>query len=63
MDHCKQSIWRLGAWVSRRWREQEGIDLEGTRDRAASDREEERYGDEAAQENTKGRILTQVVLL
>ena len=28
MDLCEISVWRPGAWVSWRWWEQEGVDLE-----------------------------------
>ena len=33
LDLCKRSIRRLGAWVSRRWWDQEGLYLEGGRER------------------------------
>ena len=33
LDLCEQSVRRLGAWVSWRWWEQEGIDLGGERGR------------------------------
>ena len=41
MDICEQSVRRPGAWVYRRWWEQEKIDLEVEMERAtaASDRE------------------------
>ena len=57
MDLCEQSVRRTGAWVSRRWWEQDGINLIGARDReaAAADGEEERIREEAAREETKGR--------
>ena len=44
LDLCERSIWRLVDWVSRRWWDQEVLDLEGVRERAAmtSDGEEEK---------------------
>ena len=35
MDLCKRDTWRPGARVSRKWWEQDGIDLEGEKKRAA----------------------------
>ena len=35
LDLCEQSLWRPGAWVSRQWWEQKGLDLEGAEDRAS----------------------------
>ena len=29
LDLCEKSVWRTGAWVSQRWWDQEGLDLEG----------------------------------
>ena len=57
MDLCEQSVRRTGAWVSRRWWEQDGINLIGARDweAEAADGEEERIREEAAREETKGR--------
>ena len=45
---------RLGAWVSWRWWEKEGLDLAGARDQAVETvgGEEERSGEEAVQEET-----------
>ena len=42
LDLCERSDRRPGAWVSRRWWEQDILDLEGTKERAAveSDGEE-----------------------
>ena len=37
LDLCEQSIWRPGAWVSWKWWEKEGIDLEGSRRAAAAE--------------------------
>ena len=31
LDLCEEGVRRPGAWVSRRWWEQEGIDLAGAR--------------------------------
>ena len=49
---------------SRRCWEQEGIDLEGVRERVATEvgGEEEKYREGAVQEETPGRILRHVVL-
>ena len=57
MDLCEQSVWRPGAWVYRRWQEKEGLELEEARDwaAAATDRDEEKSGEEAAQEETAFR--------
>ena len=57
LDLCERFVWRPGAWVSQRWWEQEGIDLEGAKERAVaeSDGEEEKYGEGAAQEETPGQ--------
>ena len=48
LDLCKKNVQRPGAWVAWRWWEQEGIDIAGTRARAATaeDGEEERSGEE-----------------
>ena len=35
MDLCERATQRLGVRVSRRWREQDGIDLEGSKKRAS----------------------------
>ena len=57
MDPCERSVCRPGKWVSRWWGVQEGLDLGGARERASpeTDREEEKRGEEAAQEETKYR--------
>ena len=57
LDLYERYVRRPGAWVSLKWWEQDGIDLEGERERAAaaSDGEEEKYGEEAVQEETTGR--------
>ena len=57
VELCERSARRLGAWVSRRWWEQEGMDLERAKDRAAadSDGEEAQRKEGAAQEETPGR--------
>ena len=47
MDLYEKSVQRPVAWVSRCWWDQEGLDLEETKERAAveSDREEAQCGD------------------
>ena len=57
LDLCEQSVRRPGAWVSWPWWEQEGLDLEGAKEKAAakSDGEEEKCGEGAAQEETMGQ--------
>ena len=57
LDLCERSVWRPGAWVSLQWWEQEGLNLEGAKERAAaeSDREEAKYGEGSAQEETPGQ--------
>ena len=52
LDLCERLVRRPRAWFSRRWWEQEGLDLAGVRERAeevedgeAEDREEERGGE------------------
>ena len=54
---CERSVRRPGAWLSWWWWEQEGLDLEGAKERAAakSDIEEAQYKEGAAQEETPGR--------
>ena len=54
---CERSVRRPGAWVSWRWWEKEGLDLEGAKERAAaeSDGEEVQGKEGTAQEDTKGR--------
>ena len=57
LDLCERSVWRTGLWVSWRWWEQEGLDLEGEKERAAteSDGEEEQFKEEGMeQEETTG---------
>ena len=46
MDLCVKSSWRPGAWVSLRWWEQDGLDLEGGKNRTS----EESDGEEAISE-------------
>ena len=41
LDLCERSAWRLGAWVSRRCWEQDDLDLEGAKKRAAAELERE----------------------
>ena len=49
MDLCEQSILRPGAWLYRQWWEQEGLDLEGAKEKEVteSDGEEEKRGEGA----------------
>ena len=58
MDLCERLVRRPGAWVSRRWWEQEGLNLSGKRERAAVAAEGEagRIGEDAVREDTMGRI-------
>ena len=37
LDLCERSVRRPLAWVSRRWWEKEGLELEGEKERAAAD--------------------------
>ena len=46
LDLCERSAQRLAAWVSRRWQKQDGLDLEGTKERAAAESD----GEEAISE-------------
>ena len=57
LELCEKSVQRPGAWVSRRWREKKGLDLEREKERAVteSDREEAQYKEGEAQEETPGR--------
>ena len=58
LNLCKRSDWRPGAWVSWQWWDQDGLDLEGAKERAAaeSDREEAQSEEEGlAQEEMMGR--------
>ena len=58
LELCERSVRKTGAWVSWRWWEQEGLDLEGTKEIAAaeSDGEEAQCKEEGmAQEETTGR--------
>ena len=36
LDLCERSDWMPGAWVYRKWREQDGLDLEGAKEREAA---------------------------
>ena len=36
LDFCERFVWRPGTWVSWRWWEQEGIDVEGVREIATA---------------------------
>ena len=57
MDLSEQSVQRKEAWVYWRWWEQEGLDLEGAKEKAAaeSDGEGDKYRAGAAQEETPVR--------
>ena len=58
MDLCERSTWRPGAWVYQRWWEQEHLDLEGEKNRAAAESDvEEAIGKEEGMplETTTGR--------
>ena len=48
LELCEKTVRRPGAWVDRRWWEQYGIDLAGTRavEEAAADGEEVSEGEE-----------------
>ena len=37
LDLYERSAWRPGVWVSRRWWEHDGLDLEGAKKRAAAE--------------------------
>ena len=37
MDLCERYVLRPGAWVSRKWWDQEGLDLEESKERAAEE--------------------------
>ena len=54
---CEQSVQRPGAWISWRWWEQEGLDLAWAREQAvaATDREDERSGEDSEKEETACR--------
>ena len=47
MDLCKEVVRRLGMWVTKRWREQEGLDLGGARKMVVA-------ADEEGTEDTEG---------
>ena len=57
MDLCERYIRRTEDWVSRIWRDQEAIDIEGGKERAVaeSEVEEEKYGEGSAQEEIPGQ--------
>ena len=57
LEIYEKPVRRPGAWVYRQWWDQEGLDLEGVKERvmAESDGEEEKCGEEAVQEETPGR--------
>ena len=37
LNLCERSAWRPGAWVSWQWWDQDGLDLEGEKERAAAE--------------------------
>ena len=37
LDLCERYVWRLGAWASWKWWGQEGMDLEGSKERAVDE--------------------------
>ena len=45
MDQCEEMVQMTGAWVAKRWWEQEGLDLAGAR-AAAAEEDEEREEEE-----------------
>ena len=51
-DLCERYVRRPGVWVSWRWWEQDGLDMEGAKERAAAESDEEKG---TSQEETKGR--------
>ena len=59
LNLCERSVWRLGAWVSRRWWKQKVLDIGGEREQVAAeteiDGEEEAHIEELVQEETTGR--------
>ena len=57
MDFCERSVRRPGVWVSWQWWDQEGLVLEGVKERAVSDSdgEEAQYDEGTTQEETPGR--------
>ena len=59
LDLCERFLQRPGAWVYRRWWEQEGLDLEGLKERATaeSDGEGAQFKEGVDQEETMGRDL------
>ena len=61
MDLCERSVCRTGALVSLWWWWQEGIDIEGAKERSAAESGGEKYkcGEVAAQEETRGWNLRQ----
>ena len=58
LDLCERSVWRPRACFYWRWWDQEGIDLEGERGRAAaaSNRKEDKCGEEAEHGETMSGI-------
>ena len=64
LDLCERSVWRPGFWVSWKWWEQERIDIEGSKERAVaeSDKEEDKCGEGATQEETTGQECRRDIL-
>ena len=58
LDLCEKSVRNSGDWVYGRWWDQEGINLEGERERVemTSDGKEKKCVEEVAQEETTIRI-------
>ena len=56
MDLCERLVRRPGSWVSRRWWEQEGLDLAGEREQVVADGEEDGSVEAAVREETTVRI-------
>ena len=57
LNLCERSVQRMGAWVSGQWREKEGLDLEGAKERAETglEGEEAQCKEGAAQEEIPGQ--------
>ena len=53
LDFCKMKMRRSGAWVARRWRDQEGLDLADTRATSTSTEEEDGGGESEGEEEER----------
>ena len=51
LDLCEEAEWKIGTWVSKRWWEQEGLDLEGGR---TTEEVEDEEGPHDAEGETEG---------